>query len=70
MGREVSGRFFFFWSFDLLGPHPEVYMEVLIRAVAASLCRATAVHDPSHIFGLHHSSWQHQILNSLSKVRD
>ena len=26
--------------------------------------------DLSHICNLHHSSWQHQILNLLSKVRD
>ena len=26
--------------------------------------------DPSRVFNLHHSSWQRQILNPLSKVRD
>ena len=31
---------------------------------------ATATWDPSHICDLHHSSWQHQILNPLSKARD
>ena len=30
---------------------------------------ATAMLDPSRICGLHHSSWQHQILNPLSKAR-
>ena len=29
-----------------------------------------ATQDPSHIFDLYHSSRQHQILNSLSKVMD
>ena len=31
---------------------------------------ATATQDPSHIFDLHHSSWQRQILNPLSRARD
>ena len=31
---------------------------------------ATAMWDPSHIWDLHHSSQQCQILNPLSKTRD
>ena len=31
---------------------------------------ATAIQDPSHIYGLHHSSQQRRILNPLSKARD
>ena len=31
---------------------------------------ATATRDSSHVFDLHHSSWQHQIPNTLSKARD
>ena len=31
---------------------------------------ATATPDPSHLCDLHHSSWQHQILDSLSEARD
>ena len=31
---------------------------------------ATAVQDPSHIFDLHNSSWQCQILNPLSEARN
>ena len=31
---------------------------------------ATAMPDLSHIFDLHYSSWQHQILNPLSEARD
>ena len=31
---------------------------------------ATATQDPSCAYDLHHSSWQRQILNPLSKVRD
>ena len=31
---------------------------------------ATATWDPSHVFDLHHSSWQRPILNPLSEARD
>ena len=31
---------------------------------------ATAMQDPSHIYDLHHSSRQRQILNPLSEARD
>ena len=31
---------------------------------------ATATQDPSRVCDLHHSSWQHQILNPLSEARD
>ena len=31
---------------------------------------ATATSDPGRIFDLHHSSWQHRILNPLSEARD
>ena len=31
---------------------------------------ATATRDPSLVCGLHHSSWQCQILNPLSEARD
>ena len=31
---------------------------------------ATATLDPSGICNLHHSSWQHEILPSLSRARD
>ena len=30
----------------------------------------TATWDPSRVWDLHHSSWQHRILNPLSEVRD
>ena len=42
----------------------------LIGAQPPAYARATATWDPSHVFDLHHSSWQHRILNPLSKVRD
>ena len=31
---------------------------------------ATETPDPSHVCDLHHSSWQHGILNPLSEARD
>ena len=31
---------------------------------------ATAMPDLSHVCDLHHSSWQHWILNPLSEARD
>ena len=31
---------------------------------------ATATPDPSHVYDLHHSSWQGQIPNPLSEARD
>ena len=44
----------------------------LIRTAAAGLyhSHSTATWDPSHVFDLHHSLCQHQILNPLSKARD
>ena len=39
-------------------------------AAAAIFDTATAKQDLSHVCNLHHSSWQCQILNPLSKARD
>ena len=64
----LSINFFFF----LLGPHPR-HMDVPSLGVQSELelsATATAMSDPSQICDLHHSSWQHEILNPLSKVRD
>ena len=30
----------------------------------------TATPDPSHVWDLHHSSWQYWVLNPLSEARD
>ena len=66
---SLSVFFFFFF----LGPHPW-YMEVpgrgWIRAAAAATATATVTLDLSHVFDLHCSSWQHQIINPLSGPRD
>ena len=50
-------------------------MEVLRLGVELELqlpawTTATATQDLSHVFDLHHSSWQRQILNPLSETRD
>ena len=63
---------FFFFSFS--GPHPQ-HMEVPGLGVKLELqlpanATATAMQDLSSIFELHHSSWQHWILNPLRKARD
>ena len=62
--------------FVFLGPHPkhmevprpEVESELQLPAYATAT--ATATPDLSCICDLHHRSWQYQILNPLSKVRD
>ena len=67
--------FFFFGLFLLfLGPLPW-HMEVPRIGVESELqppayARATATWDLSHVHDLHHSSWQHHVLNPLSKARD
>ena len=43
-----------------------VESELQLLAYAA----ATAMWDPGHACNLHHSSWQHRILNPLSEARD
>ena len=59
--------------FSFLGPHLE-HMEVPWPGVELELqlpacATVTATPDASHIFDLHHSSWQLQIINPLSKAR-
>ena len=46
-------------------PRLEVESELQLPAYTT----ATAMQDPSHICNLYHSSWQHWILNPLSKAR-
>ena len=66
-----------FWLvvlFFFLGMHPQ-YMEVPRLGVKPELQPPaytidTSTPDPSHICDLHHSLWQCQILNPLSKARD
>ena len=63
--------FFFFWFLGLYLWH----IAVLSIGVESELqlkpyATATATSDLSYICKLHHSSWQHRILNPLSKTRD
>ena len=47
---------------------PRLEAELELRLPASTT--ATAMQDPSPICDLHHSSWQHQILNPLSEARE
>jgi len=64
----------FWFVFCFLGPHlwhmesPRLGVESELQLLAYTT--ATATQHPSHICDLHHSSWQHQILNPLRKARD
>ena len=40
------------------------------RGPIGAVATFTATRDSSHVFDLKHSSWQHWILNPLSKTRD
>ena len=69
-GMETLG----FFSCRVLGPHPE-HMEIPRLGGKSELqlpgyATATATQDPSHVCDLYHSSWQRQIHNPLSRVRD
>ena len=60
------------YIFVFLGPHP-LHMEVPSLGVKLELeayATATAMPDSRHIYDLHYSSWQCQILNPLSEARD
>ena len=65
---------FFFFFFIFLGPHlwhmevPRLGVEQELQPTAYTT--VTAMSDLSCLCNLHHSSWQHWILNPLSEVRD
>ena len=69
---DISFAFFPFLSFCLfraaLGAYGGSQARGQIRAAAVTTITGTP--DPSCIFELHHSSWQHWILNPLSEARD
>ena len=73
--RSVSSSSFLFSSFlPLLGLHPR-HMEVPRLWVESELqlpayATATATTDPSRVYNLYHSSWQHQMVYPLSEARD
>ena len=61
-----------FWLFGFLGPYLQ-YMEILRLGVKSDLelpAYTTTMPHLSHICHLFHRSWQCQILNPLSEVRD
>ena len=47
-------------------PRLGVEWELQLLAYATAI----ATQDPSHVWDLHHSSWQRRILNPLSEARD
>ena len=69
---EVLFFIFFFHFFHMLHPR---HMEVSRLGFKSELqlpayTTATATRDPSRVCDLHHSTWQGQILNTLSEARD
>ena len=67
-------RVFLSLLFFFLGPHPR-HTDVPRLGLASELhlpayTAVTATGHPSHVFDLHHSSWQHRILNPLREARD
>ena len=70
----LSSLLLFLFVCLFLGPHLQ-HLEVPRLGVERELylsayTTATAMSDLSHVCSLHHSSWQQQILNSLSEARD
>ena len=43
---------------------------VLSELQLLAYAKATAMHDPSHVFDIYHSLWQHQVLNPMREARD
>ena len=61
-------------SFCLFGAASTVYRDSQARGpvgtVVTGLCHSHSTRDPSRVCDLHHSSWQHRILNPVSKARE
>ena len=70
----ICGLFFFFFFLFLLRATLVAYgsskARVWIRAMAPAYATETTTTDPSCVYDVHHSLWQHQILNPLSEARD
>ena len=68
----LSSFFFFLFCFSGLYPRhidiPRLGVGLELRLLAYTTI--TAIHDPSHVCNLHHSSRQCQIFNPLSEARD
>ena len=68
---NLTYEFFRFCIFSATPAHVEVpRLGVQVKLELPAYTTATAMQDPSHIYDLHHSSRQHQILNPLSEARD
>jgi len=70
---EATGEFLFFF-FSFLGLHPrhmkDPRLGVQSERQLSAYTTATAMRDLSRVCNLHHSSWQHRILNPLNEARD
>ena len=53
-----------------LGVESKLQLLAYTTDTATATATATATQDPSRIWDLHHSSWQHWILNPMSEARD
>ena len=64
--------YFFSFFFRFLGATHAAYGDSQARGRirAGATATATAIQDSSSVSDLHHSSWQHRILNPLSEARD
>ena len=69
-----DSQYLFIYLLCFLGLHPQHMkfprLEVESELELLAYTRATATGDLSCVCDLHHSSWQRQILNPLSKTRD
>ena len=64
-GDHVNPQFIFLFQGHTCGKwSSQARGRIRVQLLAAPT--ATATWDLSHVFSLHHSSWQHQILNPLS----
>ena len=72
--QYIDSRVLFLFFFVFLGPNPR-HMEVPRLGVQLELwllayATGTAMPDASFVCSLHHSAWQHWILNPLRGARD
>ena len=72
-GQLCNGIFFFFFFF-LRAACPSIWkipgVELELQLQLPVFTKATATRDPSWVCDLHHSSWQHRILNPLNGARN
>ena len=70
-GIALKDKDFFFSFLGLHQRHMEVpRLEVKLELQLQAYTTATATWDRSHICDLHHSSWQHRILNPLREAKE